>query len=103
MIYLLPLFITQLCAIEDSPHSQLLNASHIHHLPEGLADTANTQPSPSTVNYDMIAVIIAGVNLLVVLVCGSFAKWCWDKLRRTNTSSNSEVEFELGSSISQTA
>lgn len=98
------------CAIEDSSlDSRLLNASNVHHTPEGLPDTANTQHlqsgiSSSTIKYAMISTIFGGLSLLLALVWGPFAKSYWDKLQNTNTSSSpasSDSELELGASGNQ--
>lgn len=82
--------------------SHLLNVSYVHHTPQG-TDTANAQNldssiSPSTVNYNMISAIIAGLGLLL-----AFFKLYCDKFRNTNASSDTELELELSSSGSQTA
>lgn len=115
-IYFLPFFITQLWLpkIHALPiGSPPLNVTHIHHIPEGLADTANTQhldssTSPSTVNYGMISAIFEGLAFFLALFLAlPTLKLYWDKLRSTNTSSNLEHELEheleLGSSNSQIA
>lgn len=56
--------------------SHLLNVSYVHHTPQG-TDTVKAQNldsgiSPSTVNYNMISAIIAGLGLLL-----AFFKLYW--------------------------